>query len=73
MVQIKIGVTEQIEVQLRQEAKDRGLSISEIVRQKITESYEARDMPITKADWLKIRQKMIEGKRQRRNDNEQTI
>ena len=40
MVQIKIGITEQMKPQLRQEAKDTGLSMSECVRKRLSDSFE---------------------------------
>ena len=43
MVQIKIGITEQMKAQLWQEAKDTGLSMSEIVRIRLTKSYKLEE------------------------------
>ena len=43
MVQIKIGITEQMKAQLRQEAKDTGLSMSECVRMRLTKSYKLEE------------------------------
>lgn len=39
MVQIKIGITEQLKAQLRQESKDKGLSMSECVRKRLSDSF----------------------------------